>query len=139
MHPRLLLIDSQLLEVPSQRTRTAAAVQAAVILVQRAAGDPGCADFGYQRQTVLIRLRRDLEGPPGSPKLFLAPAKGGGAPPDACRVGGATASSAASPSMLASGRRMGAGKGGPREGGLHSNALWRHCVVVLCNLLMDYN
>jgi hypothetical protein len=28
-----------------------------------------------------------------SPKLFLAPAKGGGAPPDACRVGGATASS----------------------------------------------
>jgi hypothetical protein len=58
MHPRLLLIDSQLLEVPSQRTRTAAAVQAAVILVQRAAGDPGCADFGYQRQTVLIRLRR---------------------------------------------------------------------------------
>ena len=45
MHPRLLLIDSQLLEVPSQRTRTAAAVQAAVILVQRAAGDPGCADL----------------------------------------------------------------------------------------------
>jgi hypothetical protein len=39
----------------------------------------------------------DLEGPPGSPKLFLAPAKGGGAPPDACRVGGATASSVASP------------------------------------------
>jgi hypothetical protein len=33
MHPRLLLIDSQLLKVPSQRT--------AVILVQRAAGDPG--------------------------------------------------------------------------------------------------
>jgi hypothetical protein len=50
------------------------------------------------------------EGPPGSPELFLAPAKGGGAPPDACRVGGATASSAASPSMLAGGRRMGAGK-----------------------------
>jgi hypothetical protein len=35
--PRLLLIDSQLLKVPSQRT--------AVILVQRAAGDPGCADL----------------------------------------------------------------------------------------------
>jgi hypothetical protein len=61
----------------------------------------------------------NLEGPPGSPKLFLAPAKGGGAPPDACRVGGASASSAASPSMLAGGRRMGAGKGGRREGRLH--------------------
>eukprot|EP01047_Picozoa_sp_COSAG01_P053214 COSAG01_NODE_5679_length_4104_cov_13.740574_3_plen_82_part_00 len=49
MHPRLLLIDSQL-KVPSQRTT--------VILAQRAAGGAGCADFGYQRQTVLIRLRR---------------------------------------------------------------------------------
>jgi hypothetical protein len=42
----------------------------------------------------------------------LAPAKGGGAPPDACRVDGASAGSAASPSMLAGGRRRGAGKGG---------------------------
>jgi hypothetical protein len=60
-----------------------------------------------------------LEGPTGSPKLFLAPAKGGGAPPDACRVDGASAPLAASPSMLAGGRRMGAGKGGRREGRLH--------------------
>jgi hypothetical protein len=72
------------------------------------------------RGLLLGRYALYLEGPPGSPKLFLAPAKGGGAPPDACGVGGATASSAASPSMLAGGRRMGAGKGGPREGGLHS-------------------
>ena len=40
------------------------------------------------------------------PKLFLAPAKGGGAPPDACGVGGAAAPSAASPSVLAGGRRI---------------------------------
>jgi hypothetical protein len=69
---------------------------------------------------VAVALRSDLEGPPGgSPKLFLAPAKGGGAPPDACRVDGASAGSAASPSMLAGGRRRGAGKGGRREGRLH--------------------
>ena len=48
----------------------------------------------------------DLEGPPGSPKLVLAPAKGGGAPPDARGVDGAAAPSAASPSELAGGRRM---------------------------------
>jgi hypothetical protein len=67
-----------------------------------------------------VWAKKDLEGPPGgSPKLFLAPAKGGGAPPDACRVDGATAGSAASPSMLAGGRRGGAGKGGRREGRLH--------------------
>jgi hypothetical protein len=58
-----------------------------------------------------VRTGVHLEGPPGSPKLFLTPAKGGGAPPDACRVGGAAAPSAASPSVLASGQRMGAGKG----------------------------
>ena len=61
----------------------------------------------------------DLEGPTGSPKLFLTPANGGGAPPDACEVDGAAAPSAASPSTLAGGRRMGAGKGGRREGRLH--------------------
>ena len=49
--------------------------------------------------------REDLEGPT-PPKLFLAPAKGGGAPPDACGVGGAAAPSAASPSVLAGGRRI---------------------------------
>jgi hypothetical protein len=54
MNPGLLLIDSQLLKVPSQRT--------AVILALRAARGPGCADFGYQRQTVLIRLRRGTSG-----------------------------------------------------------------------------
>ena len=43
---------------------------------------------------------------PTPPKLFLAPAKGGGAPPDACGVGGAAAPSAASPSVLAGGRRI---------------------------------
>eukprot|EP01047_Picozoa_sp_COSAG01_P071848 COSAG01_NODE_11265_length_1969_cov_13.955615_2_plen_75_part_00 len=67
----------------------------------------------------ILLLHIHLEGPTGSPKLFLAPAKGGGAPPDACRVDGASAPSAASPSMLAGGRRMGAGKGGRREGRLH--------------------
>ena len=62
----------------------------------------------------------DLEGDPVPPKLFLAPAKDGGAPPDVDGTGGAAAPSAASPSTLAGGRRMSAGKGGPREGGLHS-------------------
>ena len=47
----------------------------------------------------------NLEGPPGAPKLVLAPAKGGGAPPDACGAGGTAAPSAASPSELAGGRR----------------------------------
>ena len=61
-----------------------------------------------------------LEGDPVPPKLFLAPAKDGGAPPDARGSGGAAAPSAASPSTLAGGRRMSTGKGGPREGGLHS-------------------
>ena len=56
----------------------------------------------------------------GPPKFFLAPAKGGGAPPDARGVDGAAAPSAASPSGLAGGRRMGAGKGGQREGCLHA-------------------
>ena len=59
------------------------------------------------------------EGPTGPPKFFLAPAKGGGAPPDARGVDGAAAPSAASPSELAGGRRMSAGKGGRREGRLH--------------------
>ena len=49
----------------------------------------------------------DLEGDPVPPKLFLAPAKAGGAPPDADGTGGAAAPSAASPSVLAGGRRMG--------------------------------
>ena len=66
------------------------------------------------------RLPLDLEGDPVPPKLFLAPAKDGGAPPDADGTGGAAAPSAASPSALAGGLRMSAGKGGPREGGLHS-------------------
>ena len=47
-----------------------------------------------------------LGGPPGSPKLVLAPANGGGAPPDACEADSAAAPSAASPSELAGGRRM---------------------------------
>ena len=51
-----------------------------------------------------------LEGDPVPPKLFLAPAKDGGAPPDADGTGGAAAPSAASPSALAGGRRMSAGK-----------------------------
>ena len=62
----------------------------------------------------------DLGGKSVPPKLFLAPAKGGGAPPDACGVDGAAASSAASPSTLAGGRRMSTGKGGQREGCLHA-------------------
>ena len=62
----------------------------------------------------------DLGGDPVPPKLFLAPAKDGGAPPDVDGTVGAAAPSAASPSTLAGGRRMSAGKGGPREGGLHS-------------------
>ena len=62
---------------------------------------------------------RNLVGPTGPLKFFLTPAKGGGAPPDARGVDGAAAPSAASPSELAGGRRMSAGKGGPREGGLH--------------------
>ena len=49
---------------------------------------------------------RDLEGDPVPPKLFLAPAKDSGAPPDADGTGGAAASSAASLSALADGRRM---------------------------------
>ena len=58
----------------------------------------------------------NLEGDPVPPKLFLAPAKDGGAPPDADGTGGAAAPSAASPSTLAGGRRMSAGKGGPTAG-----------------------
>ena len=58
-----------------------------------------------------------LEGDPDPPKLFLAPAKDGGAPPGEGSVGGAVASP---PSRLAGGRRMGAGKGGQREGCLHA-------------------
>ena len=61
----------------------------------------------------------DLGGDPVPPKLFLAPAKDGGAPPDVDGTGGAAAPSAASPSTLAGGRRMSAGKGGRREGRLH--------------------
>ena len=61
----------------------------------------------------------DLEGPTGPPKFVLAPANGGGAPPDARGVDGAAAPSAASPSEVAGGRRMSAGKGGRREGRLH--------------------
>ena len=60
-----------------------------------------------------------LGGDPVPPKLFLAPAKDGGAPPDVDGTGGAAAPSAASPSTLAGGRRMSAGKGGRREGRLH--------------------
>ena len=60
-----------------------------------------------------------LGGDPVPPKLFLAPAKDGGAPPDARGPGGAAAPSAASPNTLAGGRRMSAGKGGRREGRLH--------------------
>ena len=62
----------------------------------------------------LTRAHTNLEGDPVPPKLFLAPAKDGGAPPDACGAGGAAAPSEASPST-------------------------RHCVVVLCDLLMNYN
>ena len=51
---------------------------------------------------------QDLEGDPVPPKLFLAPAKDGGAPPDACGTGGAAAPSEASPNTLAGGRRMSA-------------------------------
>eukprot|EP01047_Picozoa_sp_COSAG01_P010292 COSAG01_NODE_433_length_17113_cov_23.009757_9_plen_107_part_00 len=65
-------------------------------------------------------LRFYLEGDPVPPKLFLAPAKDGGAPPDARGSGGAAAPSAASPSTLAGGRRMSTGKGGQREGCLHA-------------------
>eukprot|EP01047_Picozoa_sp_COSAG01_P078247 COSAG01_NODE_14389_length_1460_cov_6.049229_2_plen_104_part_00 len=68
-----------------------------------------------------IKCFRTLRGgscPPS--KLFLAPAKDGGAPPDACGAGDAAAPSEASPSTLAGGRRMGAGKGGQREGCLLS-------------------
>eukprot|EP01047_Picozoa_sp_COSAG01_P129877 COSAG01_NODE_59391_length_300_cov_1.203980_2_plen_45_part_01 len=43
----------------------------------------------------------NLEGPTPPKLFFLAPAKDGGAPPDACGVGGAAAPSAASPSTLA--------------------------------------
>ena len=60
--------------------------------------------------------RKYLEGDPVPPKLFLAPAKDGGAPPDARGSDGAAAPSAASPSTLAGGRRMSTGKGGQREG-----------------------
>jgi hypothetical protein len=56
-----------------------------------------------------------LEGDPVPPKLFLAPAKDGGAPPDDGRVGGAVAPSASSPSKLAGGRRMGRRQSRGRE------------------------
>jgi hypothetical protein len=50
-----------------------------------------------------------LEGDPVHPRLFLAPAKDGGAPPrDDDSVDGAVASSASPPSRLAGGWRMGA-------------------------------
>jgi hypothetical protein len=48
----------------------------------------------------------DLEGDPVPPKLFLAPAKDGGAPLGDGGVGGAVAPSASSPSKLAGGQRM---------------------------------
>ena len=70
-------------------------------------------------QELIGRASTNLEGDPVPPKLFLAPAKDGGAPPDARGPGGAAAPSAASPSELAGGRRMGVGKGGRREGRLH--------------------
>ena len=77
----------------------------------------GCG-FGITAVLPLI-VNLDLEGDPVPPKLFLAPAKDGGAPPDVDGTGGAAAPSAASPSTLAGGRRMSAGKGGRREGRLH--------------------
>ena len=62
---------------------------------------------------------RHLEGPPGSPKLFLAPAKGGRAPtehPPACWLAGG----AWAPAKV------------DRERAVCTlNALWRHCVVVV--------
>jgi hypothetical protein len=60
----------------------------------------------------------DLVGDPVPPKLFLAPAKEGGAPPrDDDSVDGAVAPSASPPSRLAGGWRMGApAKQGQREG-----------------------
>jgi hypothetical protein len=91
------------------------------------------------RAPILFAPHTYLEGDPVLPKLFLAPAKGG-APLDDGRVGGAVAPSASSPSKLAGGRRMGRRQSGAERGlATFSNALWRHCVVVLCNLLMDYN
>ena len=82
----------------------------------------------------------DLEGPPGSPKLVLAPANGGGAPPDTCEAGGTAVPSAASPSELAGGRRMAKRRQRWTERGLSTRECTREaCVVILCNLLMDYN
>ena len=77
------------------------------------------ADITYVGYEYTLLLLPYLECPPGAPKLFLAPAKGGGAPLDACEADGTAAPSAASPSVLAGGRRMSAGKGGRREGRLH--------------------
>jgi hypothetical protein len=58
----------------------------------------------------------NLEGTPVPPKLFLAPAEVGGAPPgDGDGVDGAAASSASPPSRLASGRRMGRRQSKGRE------------------------
>ena len=96
------------------RPRLGSAIHAS----QRRAGDFESNESGSQHAQVSTQ-QIHLEGPSGPPKLFLAPAKGGGAPPDARGVDGASAPSAASPSELAGGRRMSAGKGGPREGGLH--------------------
>jgi hypothetical protein len=39
-----------------------------------------------------LNVLHDLEGDPVPPKLFLAPAKDGGAPPNDGRVGGAVVS-----------------------------------------------
>jgi hypothetical protein len=55
-----------------------------------------------------LKVESYLEGDPVPPKLFLAPAKDGGAPPRDGSVDCAMAPSASPPSGLAGGRRMGA-------------------------------
>ena len=81
-----------------------------------------------------------LEGPTGPLKFFLTPAKGGGVPSDACDTGGTAVPSAASPSVLAGGRRMAKRRQRWTERGLSTRECTREaCVVILCNLLMDYN
>ena len=92
-------------------------------------------------QSSEAEISADLEGDPVPPKLFLAPAKDGGAPPeDADSVDGVVAPSASPPSRLAGGWRMLAlAKQEQREGCLPYKCTMEACVVVLCNLLMGYN